>query len=453
MNSLSRTILIILISVLFQISSTAQEIKRKTFTLEQAVQTAIEMNAQLRSQKYEVDRANAKVSEAWGTALPKVDITANYQRALKKPVFFFPDIFGGTNRLMAIEIGATNSYATSLTASQILFNAAVITGISTASIYSNAARELYNSKKVEIVTSVRKAFSQALLAREALKMMKEVLKNAEDNLASVKVRNKKGIISDYDLLRAEVAVDNIRPLVIQAENGVSLSLDNLKATIGLGGSEDISIEGELTFQPVDDSLLQKAQNEILALNIPLRAIRLQKEVNDAFVSIERSGYIPTLAAFYNYQYQAQRNPNVISTNDFIASSIVGLSFSINIFNGIQTNSRIEQAKLEVRKTEETIRGVEANLTTAVHSVVSLINQSRKRIEVQQKTVEQAQKGYQLATTRYQNGLSTQLEVNDAQVALTQAKVNRMQAIFDYQNALADLDQLIGRLPDYSETTK
>jgi len=43
-------------------------------------------------------------------------------------------------------------------------------------------------------------------------------------------------------------------------------------------------------------------------------------------------------------------------------------------------------------------------------------------------------------------------VNDAQLALTQAKVNRIQAIYDYLVASADLDQLIGHVPEYATET-
>jgi outer membrane protein TolC len=53
------------------------------------------------------------------------------------------------------------------------------------------------------------------------------------------------------------------------------------------------------------------------------------------------------------------------------------------------------------------------------------------------------------TTRFLANSATQLEVNDAQLALTQAKVNRIQAIYDYLVASADLDQLIGHVPDYA----
>jgi outer membrane protein len=64
----------------------------------------------------------------------------------------------------------------------------------------------------------------------------------------------------------------------------------------------------------------------------------------------------------------------------------------------------------------------------------------------------AERGYKIVTTRFLNNSATQLEVNDAQLALTQSKVNRIQAVYDYLNAAADLDQLVGRLPAYAIET-
>lgn len=62
----------------------------------------------------------------------------------------------------------------------------------------------------------------------------------------------------------------------------------------------------------------------------------------------------------------------------------------------------------------------------------------------------AQKGYRIATTRFSSGSGTQVEVQDAQLALTQAMVNRIQAIYDYLVASAELDQVLGILPDYAK---
>jgi outer membrane protein TolC len=188
---------------------------------------------------------------------------------------------------------------------------------------------------------------------------------------------------------------------------------------------------------------------VLDSNPNLSALGRQIELNGAVVNAERSNYLPTIAAFGTYSYQGIRDNFNFSTNDFYKSSQVGLSLSLNLFQGMQTYARVEQAQLEERKSEEQKVNLERNLKTGIHSVIGTLRQSKKRIEAQQRTVETAERGYKIVTTRFLANAATQLEVNDAQLALTQAKVNRIQAVYDYLVASADLDELIGRLPSYA----
>jgi outer membrane protein len=421
----------------------------RVVTLEQAVTIALANNKDLATARLDIDKANAQVSEAWGYALPAVDLTGSYTRAIEQPVFFLPDFSDLTsNRIVPVKIGSKHSWSMTVSARQTLFNSSVIIGVGAAHVYAEVARELFVAKKLETVSNVRKAFYAGLMAGEVKNLMHANLKNAEDNLHNVQTMSKQGLVSEYDLLRASVGVENLKPEVIRADNNYSLTLDGLRAAMGIGLTEEIQIDGALTYKQYPEDRVESAIDRVKESNANIQALRLQVKVNEAFVSVARSNYLPTLSAFGNLQYQAARNQFAISTSDFFRSSQVGLSLSYNIFQGLQTNARVDQAKVEVRKSEEQLANVETNLRTATHSLVLQLKQAQQRIEAQGKTVEQAQRGYDIATTRFVSGSGTQLEVNDAQLALTQAKVNRIQAIYDYLVASADLDQMIGVLPDY-----
>jgi len=260
---------------------------------------------------------------------------------------------------------------------------------------------------------------------------------------------KQGIVSDYDELRASVGVENLIPAVIQSESNYILAMDNLRTMVGLPVTEDIILDGDLKFEAVDDSIAAQAESLVLETNPGLTAVKRQIELNGAFVNAERSNYLPTIAMFGSYSYSAIKDRFNFSTNDFFKSSQIGLSFSLSLFQGFQTYARVEQAQLEQRKSEEQKSTVERNLRTGTHAVQNNLKQARKRVAAQDKTVEMAERGYKIVTTRFLASSATQLEVNDAQLALTQAKVNRIQAIYDYLVASADLDQLIGHVPDYA----
>lgn len=418
----------------------------KTLTLDEAISIAVDHNRDLEMSRLDIDKADYQVGEAYGTAMPNISASGMYSRMLKKPVFFLPKKFldpDAGDGVVPVEVGSDNSYNFGFEATQILFNAAVITGVGTAKIYQDATKHLYRDKYNQTVTSVKKAFQGVLLAREVLTLMQASLKNAEDNLRNVEVMQQQGIVSDYDLIRAQVQTDNIRPRVIETERNVVLATNGLKMLLSLPPMQEIDVKGKLEFIPADDVMIEKAQELVVERNAALRALEDQSRVNEKLVTIYRSESLPTLAAFGNYSWQAQNdNLGRISTNDFIATSQVGLSLSINLFNGLQTNARVNQAEVDYRKSQEQFSAVRDGMITNAQNIGYRLDEARRRIASQTRTVEQAEKGYAIAVTRYQTGSGTQLEVNDADLALLQARVNRVQAVYDYAVAKADLEQLL-----------
>jgi outer membrane protein len=462
--------LVLLMLILMMESLRGQDSIAQRLTLEEAVRLAIKHNPELESARLEVKKSDARVLEAWGNTMPTVNLSGSYVHLIDKPVSYFPDyllyplakIMDTTVRLpkatgeLVLMPGSMSPGFTanaSLDFRQIIFNGAVFVGVGAAHVYSHLARDLYYTKQVETVTKVRKAYYQALLAREAVDLMRSSLRNAEDNLKNVQLMQRQGIVSEYDELRASVGVENLRPTVIQSENNFNLALDALRNTIGISNNEDIAIAGTLKFEAVDDSVLTQAESLVLESNPGLTAMKRQIELNGAVINAERSGYLPTIIMFGSYSYSAIKNEFNFSKNDFYKSSQIGLSLSLNLFQGLQTYAKVEQAQLEQRKSEEQKTSIERSLRTGTHSIRSNLQQARKRVEAQDKTVEMAERGYKIVTTRFLSNAATQLEVNDAQLALTQAKVNRIQAIYDYLIASVDLDQLIGHLPNCAIETE
>jgi outer membrane protein len=439
-------------------------------SLEHAVRLAVQHNPDLESARLEVERSDARVMEAWGYTMPSVDLSGNFNHIITKPKSYFPDaIYYPLVKLMdssarvpkptgelielPFSMTPTNSANAAFNVRQILFNGAVFVGVGAANVYSKMARSIFLQKKVETVTKVRKAYYSTLLAHEALTMMQSTLNNAEENLRNVQLMRSQGIVSEYDELRATVGVENLRPLVMQSETNFNLSVDNLRNTIGIGDTITILPTEKLTLQEVDEGIVAAAEQSVLETNPALAIVRHQMELNDAYIFAEKSNYLPTIAAYGSYSYTAIKDNYRISTNDFYKQTQVGLTLSLNLFQGLQTWSRVEQAQLEKQKTEEQQRGLEQNLQTGIRSVIGNLRQARKRVDAQQKTVETAERGYKIVTARFLTNAATQLEVNDAQMALTQAQVNRMQAVYDYLNAAADLDALLGRMPDYVKEEK
>ncbi|PLX32659.1 MAG: hypothetical protein C0600_01850 [Ignavibacteria bacterium] len=441
--TLHRVIFTALLFLLFVATAMAQT---RTLRLEDAVSLAVENNRQLEMSRLEMDKADYQVNEAYGTALPSVSAAGTYTRMLKKPVFFLPARFMDPNAgdgVIPVEVGSDNSYNFGFEATQVLFNAAVFTGVGTAQIYRDASRHMYQESYNQTVTNVTKAFYGVLLSQEVHKLIKASLKNAEDNLRNVEVMHEQGIVSEYDLIRARVQTDNVRPRVIEAERNVTLARNGLKLMLSLNPAEDIEVTGTLDFIPAEDVMIEQAQSLVVEKNAALMALDKRSDVNEKLVTIYKSESLPTLTAFGNYRWLAENdNLGRISMNDFVSTSAVGVQLSLNLFNGLQTTSRVNQAEVDFLKSREQFNATRDALITDAQNIRFRLEEAQRRISSQTRTVEQAEKGYAIATTRYQSGSGTQLEVNDADLALLQARVNRIQAVYDYAVAKADLEHLL-----------
>ncbi len=426
----------------FSISVFAQQSKL-TLSMDEAINLALEKNSELKIAKMEVEKSEQKLREARSGLFPKLDLSGQYQRYIDKPVIFLPpgSPFGPT-----LEIGSDNSYSATAQLSLPLFALPLYEGIGLASDALEIAEKNYNSVKSKIVGDVKKSFLAVILTRETKDVMQQSLKNAEENFENIKRLNAAGTLSDYDVLRAEVQVENLKPVVLQMENNYKLSLEALKVAIGLDANQDIDIVGYMDFDQSYKLLSeQEIIEELLQNNPQLAILEKQVQLNDRNVSLEQAAYFPSLAGFGNYQYQTQANDFKFSDYRWVKTFVLGLQLQIPVFNGFKTQSRVSQAEIGLNQAIEQKRNLTEAIKTQALSVLYRVQQAIKRIEGQNKTVKTAQEGYEIAKRRLENNVGTQLEVNDAELALRQAKLNRLQAIYDFKVAEADLETVLGRI--------
>lgn len=417
----------------------------RPITLDEAIQTALRQNPNVAIARYGVQKAEAQRKEALGNALPTIGISANYNYNIQAPVFFVPNFADPSSGLQPVRFGLNNAYNVGASFSQIVFNSAVFTGIGAADVYVDAARRQYRSAVAEVVTDTRRRYYTALAARELVRIAQSTLDLAEENRRNVQALFKEGIVAEYDEIRANVAVENVRPELTSAKANYRNSVTALMTYL------NVAVDDTLDPQPIelnppgplpdaDASLRQALKN-----NYDLLALETQLEVSHRLIDVYRSSYYPTLSLIGQYQNAGQ-------SDDFsrwisASQTFVGLNLSFNIFSGFRVQAQVEQADADFQslreRTEQLKNGIRLQVAATLNDMLSAV----ERIDAQQSTVAQAQRGYEIARVRYNEGTGSVLEINDAQTALARAQVNRLAALFDYYIRLADFERVTGQIPD------
>ena len=118
--------------------------------------------------------------------------------------------------------------------------------------------------------------------------------------------------------------------------------------LGLPQDSDIDVKGDFeydkTYLPDEETTIELAMQN----NYDLQTMDLKMRVDDEFIALDRSEYYPTLAAFWNYTYSGTGDQ--FPTQNY-SSTAVGLSLSINLFTGLQTNKRVEQSEIALNQTK------------------------------------------------------------------------------------------------------
>lgn len=455
--------LIILSIAMLAVSSAFGQTKQ--FNLEDAIRVALENNYETKTKVMEVNKAEAAVKEAFGYALPTVGLSTSLTHFLETPKMPFPD-FGAmlTNSTYGVlfdenllprddnkfvpmkstlqSFTQANSYEAKVEFSQILFNSAVFRGIGASAIYLETSKVALKSNIVSTVNNVRKAFNSVLLTKSLLEITKASFENGQKNLSNVKALKEQGIVSEFDALQAEVQVENIRPIVLQMENALKSAKEALKLAMAVPESEDIDVTGELVYTNDDIPASDIAVSNAVKNNYDIQTLQYKQQVDDAFVDLSRAEYWPQLVAFGNYAFNGSSN-NFNFQN--YRSSMVGLSLSINLFSGMQTQNRVEQSLIEVQKTGQQISQLRHAVAMQVKMQINELERIKSNIEAQERNVKLAGRSYELATVRYKEGTGNQLEIQNSDLALRQAKTNLLQSYYDFNNAKSELQSLLGEI--------
>lgn len=445
--------------------------QQRVLTLEETINMAIDNNRDIVIAKLNVEKASAAVDEAFGYALPKVDLSGYYNRFISKPKTPFPDfeamltnatyalLFDEnviprddnkykpmTNKLQSF--AQTHNWEAKVEVTQILFSSAVFRGIGASKIYLDLAKEQLYGTASALTLNVKKAFYGVLLSQKMLEIVEASLKNAEENLANVKSMHKQGFASDFEAMQVEVQVENIRPQVFEIKNSLQNAKNGLKLLLGLPQDSDIDVKGDFeydkTYLPDEETTIELAMRS----NYDLQTMDLKMRVDDEFIALDRAEYYPTLAAFGNYTYSGTGDQ--FPTQNY-SSTAVGLSLSINLFTGLQTNKRVEQSEIALNQTKEQIKQYKDYLTTQVKGKILDLIKVNSQYAAQERNVELAQKAYDLATVRFKESSGTQLEIKNADVELRTAKTNKIKTIYDFIIAKSELEQLTGKLDDFVKT--
>ncbi|NQU10721.1 TolC family protein [bacterium] len=416
-------------------------------TLPRAIELALDQNAEVLKAHQELRRTHGIIVEVRAQALPQLIASGTYRRIDEG----FIDVFPGSG---ARPTGnQLEPWSAEVEASQLLYSGGrVSAAVRAARLADHIALLDFRRVVADVVLEVRLAFYETLLNAELVGVREQSVHLLQQQLIDVRHRFEAGTVPHFNVLRAEVERANAQPPLIRARNNLRLSKERLVKLLALERAErpgdftSLTVAGELRDEG-DTWQLADALRRALAERPELQRAAKQVALNRENIRVARAGYQPEFSAFAGYGIRNSLFSD--RTDENIHGWTVGARATWNLFDGLLTKGKVDQARAELAQAELDLADQRRTIELEVRQAYSDYVQARELIQAQVKTVEQAEEGLRLAEARFRTGTGTQLDVLSAQTALTEARSNTVQALYDYNTAVARLERAAGMLAPVS----
>lgn len=403
--------------------------------LDDAVRRALESNEVVLLARAEQARLGGELRQITAQARPQLNADADYVYNIEKPVLFLDTEGGGVQR---ITIGSDYDIDAAVTLSQKVLDLRYAPARRSARLDISAAQASLEDAETAVALAARRAYYQALLSRELQTVQTQALEQARQRLDQVQEFFDAGTAAEFDLLTAQVEVDNIRPELIQAENDLALALEELRRITGIPAGTPLElVDGFSETLPLVPAL-DAAVAQALGQRSDLEAQRLRAESAEArTIAAERSNF-PTLDFESAYRRNASTTDAFPGDDEFTNSWNATLSLTWPLFESGARAGRVVAAEA-IRDTEQLLlQQLTEDARLEVRQAVLALRAAHQSVEASQSNVRRAERALEIAGVRYRNGLSTQVELNDAELAVTRARSNYAQALYSAAVARAEL---------------
>ena len=276
----------------------AQPEQKLVLTLEQALEIALSENPTIKIADQQIEIKRYAKQGTFASLYPQIDATASYQRVIKKQTMSMD--FGGQTQ--TIKVGSDNSFNGGIALGMPVINAQLWESLKVSALDVELAVEQARSSRIDMVEQVTKAYYGILLAKQSQELYQSVYDNAVENHEIVNKRFDVGSVSEYDLIRSNVSVQNALPNVIEAEYTVTLALWQLKALLGIDLQREIDVTGSLMdYVHVLDKSYDISQLN-LENNSTLKQLDMQEQMLEHAVKITKLANVPSLSVNAAYLY-------------------------------------------------------------------------------------------------------------------------------------------------------
>ncbi len=429
------------------------------YSLDECIDYAFRYSEDLKRSQLDVRIAQEEVGENVARGLPSISAQADFNHNFKiqrgfisAASFATPDLppeqqAALEDSVVVVQFNTNFAGGASVTLEQLIFDFSYLLGLKAARSYEELERRRIDLTKTEIAEQVSKSYYAVLISEERVELLQQNYKRLDTLLRETTALYENGFAEELDVMRTEVAFNNIKIEKQKAEGTLVLAQQLLKFQMGMPLQDSLILVGSL-----DDIKLDMSAARDVRLNYANRTeldlLERQKELRDINLRYTRALYYPQLKGFLTYGSTTGSN----NFGDFwrfqdrwFGYGLYGFTINIPIMDGLKNRHTLQKIRIEKEQIELDIAKFKRSAEIEVVRSQNMLEEQLLTLESEKRNMELAQEVSRRSQIKYQNGVGSNIEIVEAETAFKEAETNYYTTLYQAIVSKIDLDKALGLL--------
>lgn len=423
------------------------------YSVQDCINYAFQNTGTIKNAVLEQGISQAKVGEIISIGLPQINFEGQLIDNVKIQKAFLPgnafDPAGDPNEINAVEFGTKYNSNLQLQASQLIFDGTFFIGVQAAKVYNElASKELIRSK-IDVAEAVTQAYYYVLVQREFLKLIIENRQILEGLYNETKAMYEAGMVEETELNRIEVSYNS---MVIQETQSTQMNViaeKLLKFQMGMDINSSIALAEEL--EDFRDFIVTPTDLAVAKNRIEYSILNTNIKLNDYDIRSTKAEYWPKLYAFggYGFNTGGQQLSGLYGNGGDFGN--IGLTLSLNVFDGFARQKIIEQKKLKGQQLLNTRIDLERQISIEQEQSRIVYETNMATLNLQEKNMGVAEKVYTNTQVKFRNGVGSSVEVTTSSQDFATAANEFYNSLYEVLIAKLSFEKANGRLLEYVDS--
>lgn len=267
------------------------------------------------------------------------------------------------------------------------------------------------------------------------RVLEKNLELTDQVIANMVARREQGTALKNDITRYELQKETLKQQLTQVKDACKILNHQLVTTLHLPYQTRIVPDSTLIDIPIQTLSEQEWQDMAEQNNLTLQQAQTGIRINEQRVKQERSERLPKISLMAAEHLYGPITIEVPVLDNNFNYWYVGVGVKYSVSSLFKNNRKLKEARLNVRKAEETHRLTMEQVENSVQASYTNLQTAYSDLRTQEKSVELADENYKVTSNRYQNELALLTDMLDASNAKLSADLGlvnaRINVIYHY----------------------